>query len=590
VCGIRLRAILINRTPEDTEMPYPRFATYCVALFSLLAPGPAGAAVPLTLTHSGRLFHNAAPIDGDLSLIFSLVDRDHDDPPIWSETLDGVSFVDGYFSLALGETTPLTPAQVSALADAGERLELGITIVDPLRGEVPLLPRLGVTSVPFALAARTVECLGCIKPTALQVMAAYGDNSGRATDVECTSACIRTEEIVDKSVTPAKLFGCAPTELLHGADGGSNVMECTDLLTIGTASNQVTAKVALVANGGLLATSVNATSVSAAGLAVGGNATVGGRLTTTGLVQASGGVSTTTIGATTLTASGDVTARSFYTPVVLNAAVDQAFVENSYRDDRGRPNFIGNWKSSQRWGIGAASGGTDNVVEIGVTNGSTWSSPANLLVSNLSAGAISASGLTQANGGLSTTAIDASGKVTSADVFFASTFGAAGKPNFVGNWFSDGMWGIGSFSGSSRPKDDTVFVGKTDSAGSAWIGPANLAAEGAIMSTSSAGALPKFVGNWPSGGYFGIGPLSTAHDYTVYVGATPDIYGSSWTSGAILASDAVRLVSTSADPIYNTSCDPSELATLRRCSDAGATYITLCVCVRSSGSHNWKPL
>lgn len=135
-----------------------------VALFGLslavtaAIASPAGAAVPATLTQQGRLFNAAGePLSQTLEVQFAVYDLKAAVTPIWTET-HSITFDDGYFSVALGETTPFPPTVFD-----GTTRYLGIKVgADP-----EMTPRSPIQSVPYALLAGDV--LGDIHPTSVSI-------------------------------------------------------------------------------------------------------------------------------------------------------------------------------------------------------------------------------------------------------------------------------------------------------------------------------------------------------------------------------------------------------------------------------------
>jgi hypothetical protein len=118
----------------------------------------AEAAVPQTLVEQGRLLDvNGAPVNGGVTLTFALYSGASGGTALWSEqqmvTLDG-----GYFSAALGDTTP-----IPASAFDGSARYLGISV----NSDPELTPREAIESVPYALLAGNVN--GDITPTSVSV-------------------------------------------------------------------------------------------------------------------------------------------------------------------------------------------------------------------------------------------------------------------------------------------------------------------------------------------------------------------------------------------------------------------------------------
>jgi hypothetical protein len=136
----------------------------CTALVALilggtgLAPRVEAKGVPLTVTNQGRLFDAAgAPIEGPLSVLFSIYDAIDAKAPIWSEA-HTVAFDQGFYSVTLGSTTPLD----TKVFDGTVRF-FGMTVgTDP-----EMQPRSPIQSVPYAIMAGDVT--GDIHPASVSI-------------------------------------------------------------------------------------------------------------------------------------------------------------------------------------------------------------------------------------------------------------------------------------------------------------------------------------------------------------------------------------------------------------------------------------
>lgn len=118
----------------------------------------AEAAVPQVVTHQGRLFDaQGAPIVDAQDITFTIYDLEVGGVPLWTETIN-VTLDEGYFSVRLGETTPLD----SVVFDGSVRW-LGITVgADP-----EMTPLAAIASVPYAMFAGDVR--GDINPTSINI-------------------------------------------------------------------------------------------------------------------------------------------------------------------------------------------------------------------------------------------------------------------------------------------------------------------------------------------------------------------------------------------------------------------------------------
>src|SRR4051812_37255622 len=101
-----------SAAPSHDEAPMRTRTIRRVMMAALLAAGaaasPASAkdAVPPTITNQGRLFDAAdKPIDGTLTVLFSVYDSPTATTPIWSEAHD-IAFDQGFYSVSLGAMVP----------------------------------------------------------------------------------------------------------------------------------------------------------------------------------------------------------------------------------------------------------------------------------------------------------------------------------------------------------------------------------------------------------------------------------------------------------------------------------------------------
>ncbi len=144
--------------PEEEKMNRRRNLGIVVLVLALGAFASPVAATPMLLGQQGRIFDaEGAPVEGALSMEFSLYAMMNGGDPLWSETFL-VNFDDGYFSVVLGSSDPLD----AGIFD-GASLYLGITV-----GEDPeMTPRQTIVSVPYALTAYDV--VGDINPASVSV-------------------------------------------------------------------------------------------------------------------------------------------------------------------------------------------------------------------------------------------------------------------------------------------------------------------------------------------------------------------------------------------------------------------------------------
>ncbi len=125
-------------------------APILVALAASLVGLAAAGAVPLQLTHQGRLLDaDQAPLEGTHELTFRLWDAAEDGALLWEETVTE-SLTGGFYSAVLG-ADDANPLDDGIFATAPVFVELAVD-----DGE-PLAPRQEIASVPFALRAGTAE-------------------------------------------------------------------------------------------------------------------------------------------------------------------------------------------------------------------------------------------------------------------------------------------------------------------------------------------------------------------------------------------------------------------------------------------------
>jgi hypothetical protein len=120
--------------------------------------------VPATIGHQGRLFDTAGtPITARLRVTFRIFNQESGGDPIWFEDREGVNFADGYYSLMLGEVTPL-PDDVLVDEAGTEPVQRWLEVV--VDGEA-LTPRAKMCSVPYARFSQDVT--GDIHPRSVIV-------------------------------------------------------------------------------------------------------------------------------------------------------------------------------------------------------------------------------------------------------------------------------------------------------------------------------------------------------------------------------------------------------------------------------------
>ncbi|MBK8939207.1 MAG: hypothetical protein IPM79_16665 [Polyangiaceae bacterium] len=117
----------------------------------------AQAAVPEVVVHQGRPTDAAgAPVEGALPMVFRIFDAQIDGLELWSETHQ-VTFESGYYSVALGGSSPLDPV----LGEAALYLEVQVG------DDLAMTPRTVIGSVPYARVAHDV--VGDIGPSSISI-------------------------------------------------------------------------------------------------------------------------------------------------------------------------------------------------------------------------------------------------------------------------------------------------------------------------------------------------------------------------------------------------------------------------------------
>ena len=135
-------------------------------------------AVPATLSHQGRILTSEfEPLAGIEAMTFRFYDQSEEGSVIWEETID-VAFNDGFYTVTLGTTTTID----DVLFDS-DRIYLALQVGN----QEELSPRIDLTSVPFAIKARSAEsvtgavvAMGGLWIDQIQVLNAEGEWTGPA--------------------------------------------------------------------------------------------------------------------------------------------------------------------------------------------------------------------------------------------------------------------------------------------------------------------------------------------------------------------------------------------------------------------------
>ncbi|MBN2451498.1 MAG: hypothetical protein JXR77_13990, partial [Lentisphaeria bacterium] len=197
-----------------------------VAVLLALGAFTAGA-FPATIQYQGYVTDaDGGPVTGLLTVVFRLfaeADPGAAPLPVWQETHLEVSILDGHFARVLGEISPF--------ADAGVSFEMPLFLELEIGGE-PLLPRIALRAVPYALRAAGVVPGGitspmlaphAVTPGKLDVaLAGSGLSMGadgilRVATAGITAVMLADGAIADRhiapdaAITPEKVLGTAVT-------------------------------------------------------------------------------------------------------------------------------------------------------------------------------------------------------------------------------------------------------------------------------------------------------------------------------------------------------------------------------------------
>jgi len=205
-------------------------------LLLLLSPAIASA-VPLQFTHQGRLFDAAgAPLTSDHQLTVALYDAASGGAELWREVESNVPFDNGYYSLILGDTTPLSASSLSA-----DTIWLSLAV----DGAPPIAARVPLTSVPFALNAAHADT------ATLATAATSADNATNAAHADTatrsdTAAAADTAATADNATTAAHATAATRADTAAVADtidwsGIANVPVGTTASTIAAGDHTHTA-------------------------------------------------------------------------------------------------------------------------------------------------------------------------------------------------------------------------------------------------------------------------------------------------------------------------------------------------------------
>jgi hypothetical protein len=120
------------------------------------------AAVPNTMSFTARLTEGGNPVEGEVSLHVQIFDAPSDGTLIWEETHPAVTAENGLVFASLGSIDPDNNGLDGAVF-TGQTLYAQLTV----DGDV-LLPRIPLTSVPYAVRAATADALEGFDPGTVQ--------------------------------------------------------------------------------------------------------------------------------------------------------------------------------------------------------------------------------------------------------------------------------------------------------------------------------------------------------------------------------------------------------------------------------------
>ena len=148
-----------------------RFFYNALLVTFLLLPKAGFSAVPDQVNYQGLLNDNTGlPITGSVNFDFAIFDALTGGNQLWAETQNGVSVVNGIYSVALGSIAPIT---ASILTGGTAYLE---TTVD---GETQQ-PRERLLAVPYVLRAQEADNVGGLSSVFVQQIFQHGNHDGEA--------------------------------------------------------------------------------------------------------------------------------------------------------------------------------------------------------------------------------------------------------------------------------------------------------------------------------------------------------------------------------------------------------------------------
>jgi hypothetical protein len=234
--------------------------TALLAALLVLAPMAASAAVPGTISFTGRVADAGAPVTGDHTLTFKLFDDPATGTELWTETKT-VTVQDGVLAVALGEATALSPGLFN-----GSPLYLEVTV-----DATVMSPRMAIQSVPYAIKAGTADValsaqsVACAAPPCIADTEIVGIPGSKVTSAvsNATNAAYATDAGYATNAGYATTAGAAGDLVCSGCVADAEIVDVSGSKVSGTVASATNATNATNAT-----TAANATNVTCAGACV----------------------------------------------------------------------------------------------------------------------------------------------------------------------------------------------------------------------------------------------------------------------------------------------------------------------------------